>query len=268
MWPTPGRPPPGRHPHAGRHGVDRPGVDRRGPASVSAPSRRIRAKAKGWSSGCCTVGRLTQRPGLDGAGRADVDEVVGQLLAAVSGSHSSGGHSTRSPLRMPMIRWSASAVMKAPITGPSDRLYGNLIVDSTDVVTSANCFPLVRVERLERPGAAGGRLEQVSDSAESSSREPEKRGDEQRVEDVGPLPLQEVARSRDDQRTDPVRCRPPRRAARSPPRPRGRRARRAAGSARRPSPRSGAPRPSPGRTSAGTPPSPTAGGPRRRRARS
>ena len=38
--------------------------------------------------------------------------------------------------------------MNAPITGPSDRLYGNVIVDSTDVVTSANCFPLVRIEHV------------------------------------------------------------------------------------------------------------------------
>jgi len=27
-----------------------------------------------------------------------------------------------------------------------------LIVDSTEVVTSANCFPLVRVEHVERSG--------------------------------------------------------------------------------------------------------------------
>ena len=46
--------------------------------------------------------------------------------APVSGSHSSGGHSTRSPQRMPRIRCWAKPVRNAPITGPRDRLYGKL----------------------------------------------------------------------------------------------------------------------------------------------
>ena len=48
--------------------------------------------------------------------------------APVAGSHSIGGTSTASPLRIPRIRCSVSAVMNAPITGPSDRLYGNVMV--------------------------------------------------------------------------------------------------------------------------------------------
>ena len=60
--------------------------------------------------------------------------------SAVSGSHSSGGTITRSPLRMPMIRCSVSAVMNAPTTGPSDRLYGNWMVAWT---TSVTRFPPV-----------------------------------------------------------------------------------------------------------------------------
>ena len=35
-----------------------------------------------------------------------------------------------------MIRCSVSAVMNAPITGPSDRLYGNLIVACLDAVVT------------------------------------------------------------------------------------------------------------------------------------
>src|SRR5207249_2624017 len=51
--------------------------------------------------------------------------------APVSGSHSSGGQITREPLLMPMSRCSVSAVMKAPNTGPRERLYGNLMMLST-----------------------------------------------------------------------------------------------------------------------------------------
>ena len=94
---------------------------------MSAPSSWISANANGWSSGCCTVGVATHDHDVDRAGGADVDEVVGSS-SAVSGSHSSGGTMTRSPLRIPMIRRSVSAVMNAPITGPSDRLYGNWMV--------------------------------------------------------------------------------------------------------------------------------------------
>ena len=42
--------------------------------------------------------------------------------APVAGSHSIGGTSTPSPLRMPRMRFSVSPVMNAPITGPSDRV--------------------------------------------------------------------------------------------------------------------------------------------------
>ena len=48
--------------------------------------------------------------------------------APVAGSHSIGGTRTASPLRIPRIRFSVSAVMNAPTTGPKDRLYGNVIV--------------------------------------------------------------------------------------------------------------------------------------------
>ena len=98
---------------------------------MSAPSSWMSANANGWSSGCCSVGLGHPRPRLDRAGRADLDEVVARAPRRSAGSHSSGGTSTRSPLRMPMIRCSVSAVMNAPITGPSDRLYGNVIVLST-----------------------------------------------------------------------------------------------------------------------------------------
>ena len=54
--------------------------------------------------------------------------------SAVAGSHSIGGAMTRSPLRMPMMRRSVSPVMKAPITGPSDRVYGNVMVLSSNLV--------------------------------------------------------------------------------------------------------------------------------------
>ena len=44
-----------------------------------APSSRIRAKAKGWASGCCSEGTGTQVQDVDGAGRSDLDELVCQL---------------------------------------------------------------------------------------------------------------------------------------------------------------------------------------------
>ena len=76
----PRAPPPGRHPHPL---VMAPGV----PAStawsrgVVAPSSRMKAKAKGRSSGCCSEGDGTQVHDVDRAGRPHLDEIVGQLGA-------------------------------------------------------------------------------------------------------------------------------------------------------------------------------------------
>ena len=56
----------------------------------------------------------------------------------MAGSHSMGGTSTASPLRIPRIRFSVSAVMKAPTTGPKDRLYGKVIVLSTKLVNDSS----------------------------------------------------------------------------------------------------------------------------------
>ena len=46
----------------------------------------------------------------------------GASSAPVAGSHSIGGTMTSSPLRMPRIRRSVSALMNVPITGPSERV--------------------------------------------------------------------------------------------------------------------------------------------------
>jgi hypothetical protein len=47
------------------------------------------------------------------------------------------------PLRIPMIRFSVSAVMNAPTTGPRDRWYGNWMVldDSGHFVSPADAPP-------------------------------------------------------------------------------------------------------------------------------
>ena len=47
--------------------------------AVPAPSKRIEAKAKGWSSGCWTEGSGTQDQDVDRPGRPDLDEIRGQL---------------------------------------------------------------------------------------------------------------------------------------------------------------------------------------------
>ena len=133
--------PAGRDAHAGRHRVDRAGVDRvqeRGVGAVELDQRERERLVERVLLGR----RRDPRPRLDGAGGADVDEVVGELLAGV-GIPLERRAITRSPLRMPMIRWSVSAVMNAPTTGPSDRLYGNWIVAWT---TSVTRFPPGRHE--------------------------------------------------------------------------------------------------------------------------
>ena len=53
---------------------------------------------------------------LDGAGRADLDQLAREFGPLVAGSHSIGGTSTPLPLRIPRIFFSVSAVMNAPIT--------------------------------------------------------------------------------------------------------------------------------------------------------
>ena len=98
---------------------------------VVAPSRRMNAKAKGRSSGCCSDGSGTQvQDSTVPAGPTSTKSCASS--APVTGSHSRGGTSTASPLRMPRIRRSVSAVMNGPITGPSERLYGKVIVLSTN----------------------------------------------------------------------------------------------------------------------------------------
>jgi hypothetical protein len=88
---------------------------------VAAPSRRMKAKAKGRSSGCCSVGSGTQvHDSTVPAGPTSTRS--GANSAPVLGSHSIGGTSTPSRQRIPRIRFSVSAVMNAPTTGPSDRV--------------------------------------------------------------------------------------------------------------------------------------------------
>ena len=70
----------GRHPHAGRHGVDRAGVDRVQERRVGAVELDQREARRDGRAGAARSASATQRPRLDGAGRADVDEVVGELL--------------------------------------------------------------------------------------------------------------------------------------------------------------------------------------------
>ena len=89
---------------------------------VSAPSSWMRAKAKGWSNGCCSVGADTQVQDVTVPAGPTSTSASWSSSAPVSGSHSSGGHRTRSPLRMPRIRCSARPLRNAPITGPRDRL--------------------------------------------------------------------------------------------------------------------------------------------------
>ncbi len=100
---------------------------------VVAPSRRTSAKAKGWSSGCCSDGVTTHvHDSTVPAGPTSTNSWGSS--APVAGSHSMGGTSTASPQRMPRIRFSVRAVMNAPTTGPRDRLYGNVMVLSMNRV--------------------------------------------------------------------------------------------------------------------------------------
>ena len=104
--------------------------------------------------GCCTVGVATHdHDSTVPAGPTSTKSWASS--SAVSGSHSSGGAITRSPLRMPMIRRSVSAVMKAPTTGPSDRLYGNWMVAWTTSVArvppGTSRTELMRGDYVRRP---------------------------------------------------------------------------------------------------------------------
>ncbi len=70
-------------------------------------------------------------PRLDRAGRTHLDEFVGQLSTGGRVPLHGWAPARTSLQRIPRIRFSVRAVMKAPTTGPSDRLYGNVIVLST-----------------------------------------------------------------------------------------------------------------------------------------
>ena len=109
-------------------------------SGVSAPSRRMSANANGWSSGCCSVGVATQRPRLDGAGRARPRR--SRRASSGAGVGVPLQRRARAPGRRCGSRGSAARsapVMNAPITGPSERLYGNVIVDSVTWVTGTTC---------------------------------------------------------------------------------------------------------------------------------
>ena len=89
-------------------------------SGVVAPSRRMNANANGRSSGCCTVGVGTHvHESTVPAGPTSTKSAANS--APVAGSHSLGGTSTASPLRVPRICLRVRAVMNAPITGPSER---------------------------------------------------------------------------------------------------------------------------------------------------
>ena len=81
----------------------------------------MEAKAKAWSTGCCTEGVGTQVHEVT-VPTGPTSTKSGASSAPVAGSHSTGGTSTSSPLRIPTIRFSVKAVMNAPTTGPSERL--------------------------------------------------------------------------------------------------------------------------------------------------
>ena len=121
-------PPPRRDPHAGRHRVDRAGVDRVQERRVGAVELDRARRRTAGRAGAATVGVGHPRPRSRRCRPGRRRRSRGRAPAPVSGSHSRGGTMTRSPLRIPMIRCSVSAVMNAPTTGPSDRLYGNWIV--------------------------------------------------------------------------------------------------------------------------------------------
>lgn len=88
---------------------------------VLAPSKRMEAKPKGRSTGCCTEGLGTQVHDVT-VPTGPTSTKSGASSAPVAGSHSIGGTITLSPLRIPRMRFSVKAVMKAPTTGPSERL--------------------------------------------------------------------------------------------------------------------------------------------------
>ena len=105
-------------------------------SGVDAPSKRMNANANGRSSGCCSLGAGTQvQDSTVPAGPTSTRSAASS--APVAGSHSIGGTSTSLPFRVPKICLSVSAVMNAPITGPSDRLYGKVMVLSVNLVTES-----------------------------------------------------------------------------------------------------------------------------------
>ena len=123
-------------------------------SGVEAPSRVMNAKANGRSSGCCSVGWGTQvHDWTVPAGPTSTKSWASS--APVAGSHSIGGTSTPSPQRIPRIRFSVSAVMNAPVTGPSDRVYGNVMVLSTNLTTCG--IPPESPVASPRSRVAGGR---------------------------------------------------------------------------------------------------------------
>ena len=114
-----------RDPHAGAHRVDRAGVDR-------VQERRVGAVELDQREGERVVervlhgGRGHPRPRRRPCPRDRRRRSRAPAPRAVSGSHSSGGTITRSPLRIPMIRRSVRAVMNAPTTGPERPLVREL----------------------------------------------------------------------------------------------------------------------------------------------
>ena len=109
---------------------------------VDAPSSRMNANANGRSSGCCSVGSGTQ-----------VHDWIVPAGPTSTSSRAQFGPgrripfhrrtSTPSPLRIPRILFSVSAVMNAPITGPSDRLYGNVMLLSSNLTTATSSLDVV-----------------------------------------------------------------------------------------------------------------------------
>ena len=119
--PDPRTAPSGRDPHSVRHRGGRPGVDRvqqrrRRPVEHGCRRRRTAGRAD-----AARVGYRHPGPRLDRAGGADLDQLVGQRLRRWPGPIPSAARAPRSPQGEPRMRRSVSAVMNAPVTGPSDR---------------------------------------------------------------------------------------------------------------------------------------------------
>ena len=89
---------------------------------VSAPSRRIWAKAKGSAKGCFEVGAHTQVQAATTPAGPTSTRSSGDAGAPVSGSYSTGEQTTRPPTRIPRMRPSRSPVSHGPMTGPVERV--------------------------------------------------------------------------------------------------------------------------------------------------